>query len=182
MHYAYLFATILGGVLLGASIVGADHHDGDTGGDTGHDSDGVASLFSLRTWTYFLAFGGGTGLLLSWLTGAGVVLTAVLAAGVGAASSLTARLTIRHMLRSGEGGTVQQHELVGRSAQVLVPADKGKTGTVRLRVKNSTVDLMAFSDDGDLGVNDEVLIVDMKDGRALVTGAPEAQKRLGPKP
>ena len=177
MHYAYLFATILGGVLLGASVLGADHHDGDAG----HDGDGAASLFSLRTWTYFLTFGGGTGLLLGWLTGAGVVLTAALAAGVGVASAATARLTIRHMLRSGEGGTVQQHELVGRSAQVLDPADKGKTGTVRLLVLNSTVDLMAVCEDGDLGPQDEVLIVDMKDGRALVTGAPEGQKRLGPK-
>jgi membrane protein implicated in regulation of membrane protease activity len=177
MPYAYLFATILGGVLLGASILGADHH----GGDAAHDGDTAASLFSLRTWTYFLAFGGGTGLLLHWLTGAGVVLTALLAGGVGVASAVTARVTIQHMLRSGQGGTIQQHELVGRSAQVLVPADKGKTGTVRLRVKNSTVDLLAVSEDGDLGPDDEVLIVEMKDGRALVTGAPEGTKRLGPK-
>jgi membrane protein implicated in regulation of membrane protease activity len=175
MLYAYLFATVVGGVLLGASVLGADHH----GGDPGHHGEAASALFSLRTWTYFLAFGGATGLLLGGLTSAGLVLTALLAAGVGVTSSLTARVVIRHMLSSGGGGTIQQHELVGRSAKVLVPADKGKTGTVRLQVKNSTVDLMAVCDDVDLGPGDEVLIVDMKDGRALV--ALEQPKQLAPK-
>ena len=180
MLYAYLFATVVGGVLLGVSVLGADHHgDAGDGGDAAHDGEAASALFSLRTWTYFLAFGGATGLLLTTLTGAGLVLTALLAASVGVTSSLTARVVIRHMLSSGGGGTVQQHELVGRSASVLVPADRGKTGTVRLQVKNSTVDLMAVCDEADLGPGDEVLIVDMKDGRALV--AFEQPKQLGPK-
>ena len=185
MLYAYLFATVVGGVLLGVSLLGADHHGGDASGtsdDTSSDAshDGAASaLFSLRTWTYFLAFGGATGLLLAGLTSATPVVTALLAASVGATSALTARVVIRHMLSSGGGGTIQQHELVGRSARVLVPAERGKTGTVRLQVKNSTVDLMAVCDDGDLGPSDEVLIVEMKDGRALV--ALEPPKQLGPK-
>src|SRR5690606_15637009 len=93
--YLYLFGLIVGGVLLGSSLLlGGD--DGDADGDAhaeagdhgghGHGGDlqldGAASDFllwrfrSLRFWTFFLAFFGLTGLALegfgllesSWLT------------------------------------------------------------------------------------------------------------------
>jgi len=98
----YLFATIVGGVLLGASVVSGHHGDSGAGHvDAGHVDSGeshaghggsVASLmFSVRFWTYLLAFGGATGLLLHYLAGTGEPLTALLAAGVGATSGGTAQ-------------------------------------------------------------------------------------------
>ena len=88
--YAYIFALVLGGVLLGASfLLGGDHDadgdvdmdadadvdadvdaDADIDGDAdgGHDGHGdVAGFFgvlgSLRFWTFFTAFFGLTGLV-----------------------------------------------------------------------------------------------------------------------
>lgn len=176
MLYVYLFATILGGVLLGSSFVGADH-DGAEG--TGHESDShdAFAFFSLRLWTYFLAIGGITGLLLTTLTGTAAPLVALLSGGVGLGAGVTARTVIQKALTSGSGGTVKQEELVGKSAEVLVPFAKGTTGTVRLTVKNSTVDMMAEfepGEEGELNAKEEVLIVEVKEGRALVTRNPAA--------
>jgi len=172
MLYVYLFSTILGGLLLAVSMAGAEHHGGD-GGHL-HDGSAASALFSLRLWTYLLAFGGATGLLLHFFTAASPILAVVLAGSVGVVSSLTARTIIRRMLKSGEGGTIQQHELVGRSAEVLVPAAKGATGTVRLTVKNSTVDLLAVCEDDELAFKEQVIIFEMKDGLALVTRSPSS--------
>jgi membrane protein implicated in regulation of membrane protease activity len=170
MLYVYLFSTILGGLLLAASMAGGGHHGGD--GAHLHDGSAASALFSLRLWTYLLTFGGGTGLLLHFFTAASPILAAALAGSVGLVSSLTARATIRRMLNSGGGGTIQQHELVGRSAEVLVPAARGATGTVRLTVKNSTVDLLAVCEDAELSLKDQVIIFEVKDGLALVTRNP----------
>ncbi len=178
MLYVYLFAAIVGGALLAASVVGGDHGGhGALHGDTGHSG---ASLFSLRLWTYFLAFGGITGLLLHYLTGAGSVLAGLLSAGVAVTASVTARTVIQRALTSGAGGTVQNEELVGKPAEVLLPAARGATGTIRLRVKNSVIDLLAVCEEGELAAKDEVIVVEVKEGRALVTRNPSI-KQLGPR-
>jgi membrane protein implicated in regulation of membrane protease activity len=174
MFYVYLFTTILGGVLLGVSVLGG--HDGDAdAGELDHGSDGAASWLSLRVWTYLFAFGGATGLLLTWLALASPLVIGLVAAGVGITAGLGARAVIRRMLTSGEGGTVRQDELRGRTAQVLLPAAKGATGQVRLMVRQSTVDLLAVCDEADLPARGEVLIVDVKDGVATVTPSPTAK-------
>jgi membrane protein implicated in regulation of membrane protease activity len=180
MLYVYLFATVLGGVLLGVSAVAGGDHDADAGGfDHAHDTHGAWGILSLRLWTYLLGFGGLTGLLLTTLTGTAAPVTALLAGGVGVASGVSARAVIRRALRSGGGGTLQQKELVGRSAEVLVPITRGTTGMIRLTVKNQLIDVMATCDEGELSPKDEVLIVDVDaEGQALVTRNPAAPRQL----
>jgi membrane protein implicated in regulation of membrane protease activity len=181
MLYLYLFTTILGGALLGGSLFAGDHHGGGDGGhDAGHDADHPTTglnLFSLRLWTYVLAFGGATGLALTLLTPVGAVITGVCAGAVGLTAGVTAQTVIRRALKAGQGGTVRTDELVGRSAEVLVPIGKGATGTVRLLAKNSTIDLLATCDEGELSAKEEVLIVGMKDGQAIVTRNPATTKK-----
>jgi membrane protein implicated in regulation of membrane protease activity len=177
VFYAYLFTTIVGAVLLGVSLIGG--HDGDGDGDHG-DHGGAASFFSLRVWTYLFTFGGGTGLLLHLLGAASPLVTALVALGVGVTAGLGARAVIRRMMTDGEGGTVQAHELAGRTAQVLLPAAAGAKGQIRLTIRNSIVDLLAVSDEGELEAKGEVIIVDVKDGVATVTRNPAAMRTLGP--
>ncbi len=184
MLYAYLFTTILGGILLGTSLVAGDHHAGGGGHDAAHDVDGHQgglNLLSLRLWTYVLAFGGATGLCLTLLGAAGVALTGVVAGAVGLTAGVAAQTVIRRALAGGQGGTVRTDELVGHSAEVLVPFGRGATGTVRLIAKNSTVDLLAICEDGEgeLGAKEEVLIIGMKDGCAIVTRNPATTKQSG---
>jgi hypothetical protein len=90
--------------------------------------------------------------------------------GVGLGTGITARKVLRRMTAIGDSGTVEPSRLIGNSAQVLIPAEAGKTGKVRLTARGQTVDLMARSSEGKaLLAGAEVVIVDMKDGVADVT-------------
>lgn len=178
MFYVYLFATILGGVLLGTSLVagGDSDHGGDTGSDN-HDS-GAFGIFSLRLWTYTLAFGGVTGLLLTLVAGTNPILAAALSAAVGFGSGATARFVMQKALTSGGGGSTTNEDLIGKSAEVLVSFEKGSTGTIRLRTKTGLTDLRAITDEdlGELAEKDEVLILELRDGRAVVTRNPAGRQ------
>ncbi len=178
MSYVYVAAAIVGLVLLAASLFGAGHDHG-----AGHDAstDGDASpmlaLLSVRVWTYLLAFGGVTGVLLRFVgregeptSGIGAVVVGVLAAGM-------ARFVIGRASRGGASGTVRSTDLVGKSASVLVPFAGASTGKVRVRVAGADVDLLATTEDGHpLSRDDEVLIVEVREGgAALVTRSPTSK-------
>ena len=181
MFHVYLAASLIGAVLLVASLVLGGHgvgHDVDASGAGGHEA-GAASLalqfFSVRFWTYVLAFGGGTGVLLRWLAGVGEPLAALVAASVGFAAATAARFALLKAAGGQASGTVTTGDLVGRTAGVVVPFGKGTTGKVRVRVRGEQVDMLALTDDGaELGASDEVLIVEVRDGSAVVTLSPEA--------
>ncbi len=189
--YAYLFGMILGGVMLGASLIGGGHHglDHDAGGDGGdgdvaggHDAsagetnEAVAfalRMVSIRALTYLLAFGGVTGLLLRTVAHTSEPLTALVSLAVGAVAGAFAQTLFRRAARSGAGGTVTNADLVGRSGDVVVPFARGQTGKVRVHVKGSDVDLLAITDDSrPIEAREEVLVVEMREGSALVTRNP----------
>jgi membrane protein implicated in regulation of membrane protease activity len=186
--YLYVFGAIVGGVLLGASVVSGHGHDaggGHDGGDgQGHDGDqnhhggssAATLLLSLRLWTYLLAFGGATGLVLRLALGTAEPLTAILAGIVGASAGGVAQIVTKRM--TGQiGGTIRTDQLVGRTGRLLLPVGKTSSGTVRLVVANQAVDLIATTqDDTDLAARDEVLVVEVKDGMAVVTKSPLNEK------
>jgi membrane protein implicated in regulation of membrane protease activity len=148
------------------------HHHGHHGADGGMGALGAAAsvLFSLQLWTYLLAFGGVTGLLLRWLAHVGEPVAGLCALTVGLGTGFAARKVLRRMTAIGDGGTVEQEKLIGTSAQVLIPAEAGRTGKIRLSARGHTLDLMARASDGKaLAAGVEVIIVDMKEGIAEVT-------------
>jgi membrane protein implicated in regulation of membrane protease activity len=168
----YVAAAIVGLVLLGASLLGAGHdhaaaHDGSGDGE----SSPWLALLSVRVWTYLLAFGGATGLLLRLVAREGEPMSAIGALFVGAAAAVMARVVIGRASREGPSGTVHAMDLVGRTGDVIIPFAGSATGKVRVRVAGDAVDILATTDDGEaLGRNDEVLIVEVRDsGVALVT-------------
>jgi hypothetical protein len=171
-------ASIVGLVLLTASIVSGGH--GDAGGGGGHDvsvhgeTSPMLALLSLRVWTYFLAFGGATGVLLRLVGHEGEPTSAVGAVVVGAIAAAMARWVIGRAAAMGPSGTVVATDLVGRSAAVLVPFSNSATGKVRVRVGGADVDVLATNDDGEpLERSEEVLIVEVREGgSALVTRSP----------
>jgi len=85
-----------------------------------------------------------------------------------------ARFVIGRATREGASGTVRTQDLVGKTAGVLVPFGGKATGKVRVRVAGADVDVLATTDDGEpLGRNDEVLIVEVREGgSAVVTRNP----------
>lgn len=127
-------------------------------------------LFSLQLWTYVLAFGGITGLLLRLVAHVAEPMAGLCALGVGLGTAITARKVMRRLSASSDSGTVDGNRLVGSTAQVLIPAPAGGTGKVRLVARGQTIDLLARSSDGQpLPEGTEVLILDLKDGVADVT-------------
>ncbi len=175
MLYVYVAAAIVGLVLLGASLLGAGH-----GHAAGHDGSGdgegspLLALLSVRVWTYLLAFGGATGVLLRLVGGEGEPRSAMGALFVGTAAAVMARVILGRLSRAGPSGTVRAHDLVGRTGDVIIPFAGAATGKVRVRVAGEAVDILATTDDGEpLGRNDEVLIVEVREGgSALVTRHP----------
>jgi membrane protein implicated in regulation of membrane protease activity len=176
--YVYVAAAIVGLVFLAASLFGAGHdhatvHDGSTDGD----SSPMLALLSVRVWTYLLAFGGVTGVLLRYLGHEGEPTSAIGALVVGVLAAVMARVVIGRATRSGASGTVRPADLVGKSAAVLIPFGGTATGKVRVRVAGADVDLLATTEDGQpLDRHDEVLIVEVREGgSALVTRNPTSR-------
>jgi len=173
MLAAYIAATVLGGTLLIGSLL-TGHHGGVHEFDhAGHDTEGhgsalTAFVLSLRFWTYLLAFGGASGLLLHKLAHVGEPYAFLLSLVTGAASGIFAQLAV-HKLGSHTGGTVASREMVYRLGTMLLPASPGVASRVRVTVNNQSIDLIATTEDLALAARDEVVVLDIKDGVAHVT-------------
>jgi membrane protein implicated in regulation of membrane protease activity len=192
--YAYVFALVLGGVLLAASMVlggkdldGAAHgdHDFDAHHGVDHHGDGAhgdlggffAVLGSMRFWTFFATFFGLTGLVLEGLElTANLWLARGLAVGVGYLSGWATVRMLRHLAASESGVAATVDDYVGRSGEVLIRVAAGSLGKVRIELKGTTVDVLAVIEDEDvLEPGSHALIVEMRGTQALVskiTGKP----------
>jgi membrane protein implicated in regulation of membrane protease activity len=180
LFYGYVFALVAGGILLGASVVlgGGDHdaevhgdvHGGDAAGDHAASAiDALTMLVSLRFWTFFLAFFGLTGVVLTLFELAPGWVTGFAAAGMGAAAGIGASLVIRKLSGRESNSAVGAADYVGKTATVMVPVGPGQLGRVRLTLKGSTVDVLASTiDDATFATRDEVLVVEMDGTTARV--------------
>jgi membrane protein implicated in regulation of membrane protease activity len=175
----YVGASTVGLVLLVASLLmgHGDAHDADAGGHEAGEISVALQVLSLRFWIYFLAFGGATGVLLRWLAGVTEPTAAIAAACVGVIAAVATRFLVRKAAGSQASGMVRPADFVGRTAAVVVPFGKASTGKVRVRVREAEIDLLATTDDGeDIAANDEVLIVEVRDGSAVVTHSPTSRR------
>ncbi len=196
MFFVYLFAAVAGCLLVLVSLVGGAHHDNSAVGDAdplvdaagtdsagashSHPADAAAGhpaglgvalgwLLSVQLWTYLLAFGGLTGLLLRTVAHLPEPLAGGWALGVGLSTALGARAVLRRVLKGADSGTTSHERLVGSSAQVLIPAEPGGTGKIRLTARGQLLDLLArASDGGALPAAARVSILDVRDGVAEV--------------
>jgi hypothetical protein len=151
---------------------GGGQHQLQPGQATGGLGSAALLFFSLQVWTYLLAFGGLTGLLLRTLAHVGEPVAGLCALSVGLGTAAGARRVLRRMTALGDSGTVEAEKLVGTSAQVLIPAGPGGTGKIRLLSRGQTIDMMARSHEGGtLSEGQEVVILEIgaRDGVALVT-------------
>jgi len=173
LFYGYVFALVAGGILLGASVVlGGGDHDAEAHGDAGSDDlagdhaasaiDALTMLVSLRFWTFFLAFFGLTGVVLTLFELAPAWVTGLAAAGMGSAAGVGASLAIRKLSGRESNSAAGAADYVGKTATVMVAVGPGQLGRVRLTLKGSTVDVLASTDDeATYAVRDEVLVVEM---------------------
>lgn len=192
--YVYIAALVLGGVLLGASLLLGGHDadgpdadgpdvdgvdaDADVGLDKdleiekGVDVDGGTDAFwilrSFRFWMFFLAFFGLTGVTLD---GLGLVqtpwITALLSVVMGFFAGGGAATAFRVLSKDDTAEAPGANDYVGKSAKVLVAPKRGAVGKVRVEVKGQLVDLLATTED-EIGPDDEVLVIEMDGTRARI--------------
>jgi membrane protein implicated in regulation of membrane protease activity len=184
MIYLYIFALIVGGLLLGASLLLGGHGDHADHVEVGHGHDATANsagdpqgiesfmlwLLSARFWTFFAAFFGITGVILD---GFGVVghpiVAAVLAVGMGLFAGLFASWLVKTMTAESSNSSATTADYIGKTGRLLVGFGPGATGKIRLEVKGSTIDLLCTAmDDGTYETRDEVLVVEMDGTKAKV--------------
>ncbi len=181
----YLGSMLIGGVLVLLSALGGDHghHDLDVhaDGDVGHGGDhgsGAADallawmpLASFRFWTFFAAFFGLTGTALTMLgTATPVVVGASVAVGYASGLMLTRAL---RRLQTTTDSSLGEADLVGASAQVLLPVGAGRTGKVRLHIKGRTIDLLAETEEAEMAAGERVLVIAAPaGGHVVVARAP----------
>jgi membrane protein implicated in regulation of membrane protease activity len=138
--------------------VDADAH-ADTHGWHAEASGFLPIFLSLRFWTFAaLGFGMvGAGMQGFRLTSA--VVTFVVALSMGLASGLAAAWTFRALRRAQTTSGASVTDLVGQTARVLVPPGPEGRCKVRVQLLGQTLDLMATSDERDLGEGDTVIVV-----------------------
>jgi hypothetical protein len=170
----YVAALVLGALLVGAAAVKGDAH-ADGGVEFDHGAgDGVGLLKSLRFWSFALAFGGLTGVVLAALGSTNEGVTALLALLVGASAGGTASRVIAALSRHEVGavGDVTRH--IGREGRLLLPLSPGAPAKVRVRGPEGDVDLVAVWSDGHDGyaaAGATVLVVDTEGARVRVAPA-----------
>jgi hypothetical protein len=168
----YLGALIIGGGLLAVSFLGGgDHGDHDADADADHDLDhggadgehvGVGDalwlpILSLRFWTFFLAFFGLTGSLITAMAGAGLLgghwgigLGLSIALGLASGYAISAILRALKQKRVSSD-VVPEVDYIGKVGEVLLDVAPGDPGQVRLDVKGSSIDLPALVEAGATG-------------------------------
>lgn len=193
----YVIAFVAGGLLVALSALGGgdadagDVHDaaghlesGDGHSDAlavhsaGHDGFHAADLWpflSMRFWTFFLAAGGLTGLLLTWAAELPKLVVAPIAAVVGYGSGVGVTFALRLLKKDDITSTLDERAVVGSEAEVVLPIARGTLGKVRVRVGGQTRDVAATTDeDANFGVSDKAFVFDVReDGTALVTTKPK---------
>ncbi len=127
---------------------------------------------SLRFWTFFAAFGGATGVALTLLAEP-AALTGLIAGAVGYVSGVVVSNALRVLRRDMISSAPSEEELVGSTAEVVVPLSRGQVGEVRVDIKGWWVDVMAETDDEELlDARHEVLVYDVReDGVFMVTAS-----------
>jgi len=193
MLMVYLIALIVGGVLLALTLVlggAVDHHAGGDldhhAGDGGHGGSfdavfGWLPVTSLRFWTFFAAFFGAVGTVLSAWSLAGPAPAAVLAVAAGYLSGLIMDRSMRYLRRADSNSSLGGGDVVGAGAEVLLPVAAGAAGKVRVRLKGRAVDLLAVTDDDEaLAAGQHVMVLSMRDdGHVVVTRGDKVEQNGG---
>lgn len=204
--YVYIGSLVVGGILLGTSLLLG--HDSDADADAGIDVDGDAQLeidgadadadadgldhadldhgglaevwlpfMSLRFWVFFLAFFGATGTVLSLFALAGKWTTLVAALAMGLVIGFCAAYIIQRLKRDVVGEVAGEEHYKGLEGTVQLPVSEQTPGKVRLTVQGQTVDLPARSDEQtEIPVGAKVLVIDCTSGTLMVVRSPDLER------
>lgn len=185
MFGVFVFMAVFGWLFVAVFLFSAADFDIDAGVDAdidpdldaGSDVGGTAlhligALLSFRSIVFFAAFFGLSGLLLSWLD-SGTVVAVILAAAIGLfAAFLNAKL-MDYLKRTSINSQLKDTKIAGNVARVVVPISAASRGKVSVDVNGQKLSLTAMPynqrHDDEFSVGDNVVVVEVKNGSALVT-------------
>ena len=176
MVYIYIAFLAVGGVVVVLSALGGLGGDMDVetgGGEIGADVGaggalGFLALVKIRRLFYFAFFFGLAGLL-GGLT-MGPVTNLLVALGVGSGCAWLGDWIISRVAGSSATSGLLPEDYVGMQGRITVPLKAGGRGKVSGVMKGQMVELVAqaAAADMELGPGDQVLVLELRDGVALV--------------
>lgn len=174
----YLFSLVFGGVLLGVSVFFGDGHDHGDGIDLEAESHGdvhgtvdgfVSILASLRFWTFFTAFFGACGAIMTHYGFANTAVTLAVSLTMGGGIGLSVAKIFHYVQRNQSNSLVSSTRFIGQIAKVTVSISKEKLGQVRLMTATGPRDLLATTPTDDLyAEGTEVRILQIEGAQAVV--------------
>jgi membrane protein implicated in regulation of membrane protease activity len=128
-------------------------------------------FLSMRFWTFFLAFFGLTGTVLTGLAlWSSQLFIAPAAVAMGLFSGYGVSYTFGRLRRETISSSLQEQDYIGATGRVLLPVSRGEQGKVRLEIQGRIVDLIAETEDEQpLAVRQEVLVYGLERGVLKVT-------------
>jgi hypothetical protein len=175
----------------------AHDHDHDAGHDAGHAEEALLAhghvagagagaggttdalwlpFFSMRFWTFFLAFFGLTGTVLSGLQLAGSIPTLMLALLVGGGTGTTAAYAIRRLRGQTIGLVEGMQDFVGRDGVALLPVSRERPGKIRIQSAGRDIELLAYAVDGKaIEAHQPVLVIGPREDGVEVCRLPEGE-------
>jgi membrane protein implicated in regulation of membrane protease activity len=143
-----------------------------------HQLSVVGMLTTFKFWTFSSCFFGLTGLALSALTNLNAAMIAVLAVAIGLCCGSAIALILQSLRHNQTNSLVRSEDLVGMTGTVELPFDAHSPGKVRLKVKGSTIDFLAFTDDPiPLTQGKQVVIMGTQQNRLWVVSAETFNKQ-----
>ncbi len=169
MSWLYLFFLAVGApLLLWMVFVG----DSDGGDGLSLDGDGDMTVIPLSAIAAFMATFGGIGMI-GDLTGAGFLITLVLAIVLAAGVGFASHLLFKWIKAPGASSEVTDAELEGKIARVSLPVSDRFRGKIVLDVAGAREQMTASPADGsEIEVGEPVVIVRIEHGVALVAPMP----------
>ena len=190
----FLFAAVFGWLFVALFLFSGSDFDSDVGVDADLDLDAdadldvdsssgfgglaglIGALLSFRSIVFFAAFFGLAGLLLTWL-GTSTVLATIVGAGVGLFAAVANVQLMDYLKRTSVSSRLTDRRIAGNPAKVVLPIGPGHRGKVAVDVAGQPIYLVAlpFNDrhEKEYAVGDTVVIVEVRDGSALVTAMDE---------
>ena len=161
LFYLYLSGLIVGGIAVGASLFGGD-------GDGLGDGLRALAFLRLRTLLFFAFFFGLAGILGSQLMGQGAALFTAL--GTGMVCAFLGDWVLSRLSTSTADSSLEGDAPVGLEAEVTIPIGTGGTGKISGTIQGRTIELLArrAEDKVPLNPGDRVLVIEMRDGVAIV--------------
>lgn len=125
-------------------------------------------ITSFKFWTFGLCFFGMTGLVLQWISpGLPGFWQLALSIGMGLFLGTAIAAILRQLRHRQVDSLVRSTDLVGLQGVVVLPLDVQSRGKVRLEVKNSLLELVAYTDSPRTFQPGEIVVVMRSEGQKL---------------